>query len=244
MDELKKMPEYAGREKLRSSQVLEDIYRRLLTCYGPQHWWPANEPFEVMVGAVLTQSTAWINVEKAIRNLKEACVLSPSSLRSLGMEELASLIRSSGYYNVKAKKLGALVEWLKGYEDYLPEVFNIDIGRLRGELLQVYGIGEETADSILLYAAGKPVFVIDAYTRRTIDRIGINPADRNYAGYQRLFIDNLPHDARYFNEYHALLVRHGKTACRKQPRCLPCCLREICHSGLSSNVRHTPVIHT
>ena len=224
--------------------VLMEIYRCLFNRYGPQHWWPADEPFEVMVGAILTQSTAWTNVEKAIRNLKEARVLGPSSLRSLEPEELASLIKPSGYYHVKAKKLKALVDWFEKYKDDLHGVIALDANRLRSDLLKVYGIGEETADSILLYAAEKPVFVIDAYTRRIIDRIGITPLERSYDGYQRLFMDNLPQNAAWFNEYHALLVQHGKTTCRKHPVCQICCLQEICHSGISytgRNARKPPV---
>jgi endonuclease III related protein len=215
------------------TRIVQDIYSRLFTCYGPQHWWPADEPFEVMVGAILTQSTAWINVEKAIGNLKRASVLSPLSLRCLGVGEIAALIKPSGYYNVKAHKLKALVDWLKEYSDDLPGVFTLDAHQLRLELLQVYGIGEETADSILLYAAEKPLFVIDAYTRRIIDRIGISPAKHEYTDYQRLFMNNLASDVGCFSEYHALLVQHGKIACQKHPGCSQCCLREICKVGLS-----------
>jgi endonuclease-3 related protein len=233
MDELNNLPVHSSAGKPYLSRVLQDIYRRLLNCYGSQHWWPADEPFEVMIGAILTQSTAWINVEKAIRNLKEARVLSPSSLRDLDTEELTGLVRPSGYYNVKAKKLRALVDWLEEYNDDLPGVFAMDTLRLRNELLTIYGIGEETADSILLYAAEKPMFVIDAYTRRIIDRIGITPADCRYSGYQRLFMDNLPGDAGWYNEYHALLVQHGKTTCQKHPGCPQCCLQDICRSRLS-----------
>jgi len=243
MDELKKVLVNASTSRLSLAKVLEDICRRLFDCYGPQHWWPADEPFEVMVGAILTQSTAWTNVEKAIRNLKEARVLSPSSLRSLEPEELAGLIKPSGYYNVKAKKLKALVEWLEKYNDDLGGAFTLGTERLRGDLLKVYGIGEETADSILLYAAEKPVFVIDAYTWRIIDRIGITPAERSYAGYQRLFMDNFPHNTGRFNEYHALFVQHGKTTCRKHPVCQPCCLQEVCQFGFSSNIRETRYPH-
>jgi endonuclease-3 related protein len=204
---------------------LADIYRRLFERYGPQHWWPAREPFEMMVGAVLTQSTAWTNVEKAIANLRDAGKLSAESLRNLPDGALAALIRPCGYYNIKARRLKALAQWLgEGYGDDLPGLFSRDTGRLRQELLGVYGIGEETADSILLYAGGRPVFVIDAYTRRIIDRLGLAPPRRNYGAYQELFMVNLPADARMFNEYHALLVRHAKEACRKIPACRGCCL--------------------
>jgi len=206
-------------------RTLLDIYRHLFTEYGPQHWWPAQEPFEVIVGAILTQSTAWTNVEKAIVNLKSAGKLSPQSLRNLPERELAHLIHPCGYYNVKARRLKAFSEWFgEKYDDKLETMFSHDTGPLRRELLGIYGIGEETADSILLYAGVKPVFVIDAYTRRIIDRLGLTPPDRSYAGCQALFSLNLPPDAALFNEYHALLVRHGKEVCRKRPLCRDCFL--------------------
>jgi len=217
------------------SQQLQKIYRRLLDACGPQHWWPAEEPFEVMVGAVLTQSVAWRNVEKAITNLKEAGALSPQALRRLGLPEIASLIRPCVYYNVKARKLKALVEWFEKYcRDDLNEMFAIDTGELRRQLLSVWGIGEETADSIVLYAAEKPVFVIDAYTRRIIDRIGLAVDGSSYGAYQSLFMDNLPADVKLFNEYHALLVCLGKNICRSRPLCRQCCLKDICRFGLEA----------
>jgi endonuclease-3 related protein len=207
---------------------LQEIYKRLYSAYGPQHWWPADEPFEVMVGAVLTQSVTWKNVEKAINNLREAGALSPATLRSLGIDDIAPLIRPCIYYNVKARKLKALVDWMDGYGDDLTRIFAIEANELREQLLSVWGIGEETADSIVLYAAGKPVFVIDAYTRRIIDRIGLKPEGDKYKDYQALFMDNLPADAGLFNEYHALLVNHGKDVCRTRPLCEQCCLGDIC----------------
>jgi len=214
-------------------KILKEIYRRLLTAYGPQHWWPADEPFEVMVGAVLTQSTAWANVEKAINNLKAADSMAPDALRRLSLEDLAALVRPSGYYTIKAHKLKALVEWLGLQDDDLAKLSADGADRLRRELLAIYGIGDETADSILLYAFGKPAFVIDAYTRRIIDRIGISPSGKRYSDYQRLFMDNLRKDVAIFNEYHALFVEHGKCTCRKVPLCLGCCLLDICECGLA-----------
>ncbi len=206
-------------------KILQDIYRRLLEKYGQQHWWPAREPFEVIVGAILTQSTTWTNVEKAIANLKATGKLNPEALRKLSESDLAALIRPCGYYNVKARRLKAFVGWLgKAYHDNLDKVFAIDRENLRKELLTIYGIGEETADSIMLYAGNKPVFVNDAYTRRIIDRMGLTPSNPSYAGYQKLFTGNLRADTRQFNEYHALLVRHAKEVCRKQPLCQRCCL--------------------
>lgn len=207
------------------SQTLPEIYRRLYARYGRQYWWPAEDPFEVMVGAVLTQSAAWTNVEKAIAGLKEAEALSPGALRQLPRDELASLIYSSGYHNAKARKLKALAHWLGDVcGDDLQRLFALDTWRLRRELLGVYGIGEETADSIILYAARQPVFVIDAYTRRILCRVGVAPEGGTYADYQRLFMDSLPAEAPLFNEYHALLVCLGKNQCRARPLCQQCCL--------------------
>ena len=218
-----------GLELKNNSQTLLEIYRRLFEHYGPQHWWPGDSPFEVMVSAILTQSAAWQNVEKAITNLKNAGVMSPSSLRNIPALELAKLIYPTGYYNAKALKLKALVNWLgASYGDNLRQVFNMDTETLREQLLAVHGIGPETADSILLYAANKPVFVIDTYTRRIINRLGLAPANNSYDAFQTLFIGSLPRNKQLFNEYHALLVRLGKEACRKQPLCDRCCLTDIC----------------
>jgi endonuclease-3 related protein len=207
------------------SRILDDTYRRLFECYGPQHWWPAEEPFEVIVGAILTQSAAWTNVEKAINNLKNAGKLSPGAIRQLTEQKLAGLIYSCGYYNTKARKLKAFVEWFgEKYEDSLDKLFDNDIRVIRNQLLGIYGIGEETADSIILYAGNLPVFVIDAYTRRIINRMGLAPRNDIYSAYQSLFMENLRTNAVMFNEYHALLVRLGKENCRKQPVCQDCCL--------------------
>jgi endonuclease-3 related protein len=221
------MAKYTVTESIKT--LLEDIYRRLFEQYGPQHWWPGETPFEVMIGAVLTQSAAWKNVETAIINLKTAGLMSPTSLREKSPEEIAPLIRSAVYYNVKARKLRALVEYIGGAcNDNLDVLFEKDTHRLRGELLTVWGIGEETADSILLYAAAKPVFVIDAYTRRIMSRIGIQPEKDTYADWQSLFMKNLPADVILFNEYHALLVHLGKDTCRPRPLCPGCPLSDIC----------------
>ena len=211
-------------------QNLEQIYQRLFDHYGPQQWWPADEPFEVIVGAILTQSAAWGNVEKAITNLKKVGGLHPDALRQLPVEELADLIYPSGYYNVKARKLKAFAQRLgESYGDSLQKMFALDVPQLRSELLSVYGIGQETADSIILYAAQRPIFVIDAYTHRIMDRLGMNPDKGNYAALQALFMDSLPLDERLFNEYHALFVRHGKETCKKFPLCHHCCLGDLCH---------------
>ncbi len=211
-------------------EKLLNIYRCLLDHYGPQRWWPAEGPFEMMVGAVLTQSTTWTSVEKAIGNLKTVGALSPEVLRQLPLSELAALIYSSGYYNAKALKLKSLAAYLGEYQDDLARLFAVDTCRLRRELLGVRGIGEETADSILLYAAERPVFVIDTYTRRILSRTGLAPDRGRYADYQRLFMDNLPADSGLYNEYHALLVCLGKNVCRRRPLCQQCCLSGgVCH---------------
>ncbi len=211
------------------SQVLLNIYHRLMARYGPQYWWPAQEPFEIIIGAILTQSVAWRNVEKAIANLKAAKVLSPEALRRLSLLEVAALIYSCGYYNAKALKLKSLASWLgKYYDDNLNKLFIGNTDHLRQQLLSVHGVGQETADSIILYAARKPVFVIDAYTRRIINRIGLAPDSNSYIAYQTLFMDNLSTDAGLFNEYHALLVCLAKDVCRSRPLCQQCCLNSIC----------------
>jgi endonuclease III related protein len=182
-----------------------------------------------MVGAVLTQSAAWTNVEKAIRNLKEAQSLSPGSIRNMSFSELAELIKPSGYYNVKARKLKSLVYWFhENYSDDIKKMSQMETHKLREELLAVYGIGPETADSIILYALGKPVFVIDAYTRRIFTRIGLLKEEDSYNDCQRLFTANLVADAVVFNEYHALIVKLAKEACNKNPDCDACCLTKVC----------------
>ena len=211
---------------------LQDIFDRILARYGNQRWWPADTPFEVMVGAVLTQATAWTNVEQAIARLKQADALSPAAMRALDARELAALIYSSGFYNAKAQRLKALVAYLgDAYGDDIEAMRGEDGAKLRRELLAVKGIGEETADAILLYALGKPSFVIDAYTRRLTGRLGIAPNSETYSAYQRMFADNLPRDTALFAEYHALIVQHSKEACRKTPLCEGCCLRDICPTG-------------
>ncbi len=217
------------------SQALLDIYQRLMACYGPQHWWPAEEPLEVIVGAILTQSAAWGNVEKAIINLKAAKALSPKALRRLPVSELAEIIHPCGYYNAKAIKLKAFASWLgEYYKDNLDRLFASDISSLRQQLLSIHGIVLETADSIMLYAAQKPIFVVDAYTRRVVDRLGLAPANKSYAAYQSFFMSNLPADVKLFNEYHALLVCLAKYVCRRHPQCQLCCLSGICRSSAQS----------
>lgn len=216
----------------RLQRLLQDVYGRLYHCYGPQGWWPGGGGFETIAGAILTQNTAWANVEKALGNLKAAGALSPQAIRDMPEEELAQLIRPSGFFNTKARKLKAMADYLAGYGDDLERWRSLDPKELRAELLGVYGIGPETADDMVLYAAGLSSFVIDAYTRRVVDRLGLAPAKDSYEAYQELFEANLPAEAALFNEYHALLDRHAKETCQKrQPRCAGCCLLESCETG-------------
>mgnify|MGYP005842546397 CR=1 FL=1 len=211
---------------------LLDVHQRLFSTYGPQHWWPAETTFEVVVGAILTQSAAWTNVEKALHNLRTAGALSPAALHSLDVGEIARLIRPSGYYNTKARRLKAFVEMLAAsFESDLDALLALPEATLRRLLLSTYGVGPETADSILLYAAGRPVFVIDAYTRRVFSRLGIRPREDSYHGWQTLFMASLAPDAALFNEYHALIVRLAKDVCRKRPCCRLCPLLDDCPTG-------------
>jgi endonuclease III related protein len=209
--------------------TLYKIYNALYARFGPQRWWPGKTPFEVMVGAILTQNTSWGNVEKAIAVLKKKKLLTPAALSRLPRRELATLIRPSGYYNIKALRLEAFVEFfLSAYAGRPSAMARENDAVLRQRLLAVNGIGEETADSILLYALNKPVFVVDAYTRRIFSRHRLCPGDSTYAGLQAIFMNGLKRDRILFNEYHALIVRLGKEYCRKErPRCEQCPLRDI-----------------
>jgi endonuclease-3 related protein len=218
-------------DKQNPRKTLLDLYQRLASYYGPQRWWPADEPFEVIVGAILGQATAWKNVEKCILGLKTAGILSPSVIRKLSQEELAGYIHASGYYNAKAAKLKAFAEWFgDNYGDSFERLFDGDLYALREKLLGVYGVGEETADCILLYAGNKPVFVVDAYTRRVVDRLGIKVEGQKYRDYQKLFMVNLPPNTMMFNEYHAYFAALCKDTCQKTPLCEDCCLGDMCAS--------------
>ena len=199
------------------------IYQLLLDYYGPQHWWPADGCFEIMVGAILTQNTNWTNVEKAIANLKTADSLSPRKINELDTNQLAQIIRPAGYYNIKAKRLKNFVNFFcREFNTDLALLKDTSIHTLRPSLLSVSGIGPETADSILLYALEKPVFVVDAYTCRIFARHGLIEPDIEYEQLRELFEDNLPEDIQLYNEYHALLVRTGKEYCRPKARCADC----------------------
>lgn len=197
---------------------INEIYSKLEEEYGKMNWWPTvsnNRRFEICVGAILTQNTSWGNVEKAIRNLDKFNFLRKDAIKQLNEEELGQLIRSSGYFRQKAKKLKAFVDFLDSKKEITRE-----------NLLNVWGIGKETADSILLYAYDKPVFVIDSYTMRIMRRIGFEFKD--YDELQNKFIENLPEDVKLFNEFHALFVRHGKDVCKTKPKCEICCLNKKC----------------
>jgi endonuclease-3 related protein len=205
------------------SNRLTSAYKKLYKAYGPQGWWPADAPFEVIVGAILTQNTAWTNVEKAIENLKKAKLLSPKKLKSIPLRSLASLIRPAGYYNIKARRLKNFVSFL--YSEYGGSIKRLSSERspaLRGELLGINGVGPETCDSIMLYALGKPSFVVDAYTRRVFSRHSHFASSAGYHDIQKYFMDNLPKNIKLYNEYHALIVRLAKEHCRTKPDCKNC----------------------
>ncbi len=206
--------------------ILKQIYDRLYEHFGPQEWWPAETSFEVIVGAILTQNTSWSNVEKAIASLRKNKLLTPKALKAAPVSRLARLIRSSGYYNQKARKLKNFTDFLyANYGGNLKKMSKEGHFILRGKLLGVNGIGPETADSILLYAANKPVFVVDAYTRRVFSRHGLVKEDDTYSSIQSYFMDNLRNDPVLFNEFHALIVRLGKDVCKTRPDCGACPLK-------------------
>jgi len=202
---------------------LQAIYDKLFAFYGPQHWWPGETPFEVAVGAILTQNTNWANVEKAIHNLKKHGVLSSQAIHGLPVDRLAALIRPSGYYNIKANRLRAFIDYFAdNYKGSMARMKKANDKTLREELLALKGVGQETADSILLYALDKPIFVIDAYTKRILSRHGIMETSASYEAYQQLFHNTFDKDVTLFNEYHALLVRVGKDYCKPEPKCAGC----------------------
>jgi len=203
--------------------LLRKIYNDLYQAFGPRNWWPAESAFEVMIGAILTQNTSWNNVEKAIKNLKKKGVLSPEGIRNISKLKLASLIKPAGYYRVKTDRLKAFVNFL--FEEYKGDINRMKLESLvtlREKLLKIHGIGPETADSILLYALEKPIFVVDAYTKRILSRHKLITGKASYNEIQSLFMNNLPKDEKLFNEYHALFVHLGKTLCKKIPKCDIC----------------------
>lgn len=206
---------------------LLSIYQSLFDQHGPQHWWPGDTPFEIMVGAILTQNTAWVNVERAIANLRRAGSLTPAAIAAARPAQLAKWLRPSGYFNVKTKRLQAFCAWLlaEGGERALRRR---PTARLRESLLAVHGIGPETADDMLLYAFDRPVFVIDAYTRRIFSRLGKIGGDEDYETLRAYFEKRLPRSVPVFNEYHALIVAHAKHHCRVRANCTGCSLARRC----------------
>ncbi len=212
---------------------LTRVYHTLFKYHGPQDWWPGDSPFEIMVGAILTQNTAWLNVERAINNLLEADALSPKAILAASPTRLAHWLKPSGYFNVKAQRLKNYCHWYlqKGGYQSLSEW---PTEALRSGLLSVNGVGPETADDILLYAFERPVFVIDAYTRRLFKRLGMIEGEENYEALRRFFEEGLKkstEQAKLFNEYHALIVTHAKNFCKTKPVCEQCCLINRCQIG-------------
>ncbi len=209
-----------------TSQRLMEMFQNLLNHFGPQRWWPAETELEMMVGAVLTQNTSWKNVEKALNNLKKGDLLSLHKLSNLSIPEVAELIRPAGYFNIKAKRLKNLIDFIvEHYQAELSMFLKEETQALREGLLSVKGIGPETADSILLYAVRRSVFVVDAYTHRIMMRHGMTDEQASYHELQALFMDHLPEDSALFNEFHALLVKTGKEYCRRKPLCHICPLK-------------------
>jgi endonuclease-3 related protein len=232
-------PNIALTTKRALGPVLSSYYDAMAAALGPMRWWPAKTPFEVIVGAILTQNTAWSNVEKAIDNLRQARLLTPSALERVPRAQLAKLIRSSGYFRQKAKKLEAFVYHLRTrHGGSLARLFRQPTATLRDELLAVHGIGPETADSILLYAGNHPSFVVDAYTRRILGRHGLTTAKTSYEETRQLFETHLPRDTKLWNEYHALIVNVGKNWCRnRNPRCGECPLQPFLPEGATALIQ-------
>ncbi|MBT2217900.1 endonuclease III domain-containing protein [Virgibacillus dakarensis] len=205
--------------------IFETLYRH----YGPQNWWPADTPFEMMIGSILVQNTNWRNAEKALTKLSP--FLEPEMIDRLPIEELAELIRSSGFFNIKAKRIKAFIDWFKTYHYDIEEIKKLNRQELRRELLSIKGVGKETADVMLLYAFDKPIFVADAYARRIFLRLGYDlPA--SYDGVRECVEKELPNDLVLYNEFHALLVEHAKQFCRTKPICDGCPLFDSCDQRL------------
>lgn len=211
-------------------EKLLEIYNRLSRHYGPQHWWPGETQFEIIVGAILTQNTNWTNVEKAIANLKQDGPLNPERLHQLPQEQLAQLIRPAGYFNIKAHRLKCFLDWLfEKHDGQLESLETVPLSTLREQLLAIKGIGPETADSICLYAFNKPIFVVDAYTARVFGRHGMIEPGSGYEQIQEIFHAGLEKDVKLFNEFHALIVQVGKNHCKTKPICSGCPLEQLPH---------------
>ncbi|MCX8065694.1 MAG: endonuclease III domain-containing protein [Candidatus Hydrogenedentes bacterium] len=200
-----------------------EVYKTLLRYYGPTGWWPGDTPFEIAVGAILTQNTAWSNVERAIENLKRSNILTPFGILSCKRDVLEEAIRPSGYFRQKAERLIIFCRYLvENYAGKIELMSKKDTVELRKELLSIKGIGEETADDILLYACGHPIFVVDAYTRRIFSRHGLINGMMKYGEIQKIFHKNVTEDVQVYKEYHGLIVWTGKQFCRKRPKCEGC----------------------
>lgn len=212
--------------KTDNTALLQNIYQRMLEKFGPQDWWPGESREEIIIGAILTQNTNWNNVDRAIKNLKRYSLLDFARLSKISEEKLGSLIRPSGYYNQKAARLKSISQFFQN--NSLDKCTQLSTDELRKELLSIHGIGEETADSILLYALDRPIFVIDAYTKRIFNRLGFFQDNISYKEAQKFFMKHIQPDTKLYNEYHALLVRFGKEFCKKLPKCEGCFLRDLC----------------
>jgi endonuclease III related protein len=209
-------------------QRLMEIFETLLSAFGPRHWWPGDSPLEVMVGAILTQNTSWRNVEKAIGNMKERGVLDMARLAQIDESELAEIIRPAGFYNVKSRRLKAFIaDFSRRFDGAVEGAATMSTPALRDYLLSINGIGPETADSILLYALDRPIFVVDAYTRRLLGNHHLYEGSHDYHEVQRFFMDNLAEDTYIFNEFHALIVRLCQQHCKTKPVCAACPLSGI-----------------
>lgn len=216
------------KESDKEDKLFLEIFKHLYKFYGPQYWWPAKTKLEVIIGAILTQSTAWSNAEKAIKNLKKYNLISADKLYKIKVDKLAQLIKPSGYYNIKAVRVKNFINFLfNQYQGSLHKMFRDKDGVLRDSLLSIKGLGQETADSILLYAASRPIFVVDAYTKRIFSRHHLINTNDSYQDIQSKFMGHLKHDQYLFGEYHALIVELGKNACRKKPNCDRCPLINI-----------------
>ncbi|EUJ22569.1 HhH-GPD family protein [Listeria grandensis FSL F6-0971] len=205
--------------------AVETVFQKLLAAHGEQFWWPAESDFEMLIGAILVQNTNWSNVEKALAGLEAE--LNPEAIREMPTEELALKIRPSGYYNQKALKIKAFVAWQGEWEDDIHAIRQQPLAKLRAELLNIKGIGPETADCMLAYAFRKPVMVIDAYSRRLFARIGYE-VPKKYEAFQQMLETGLPDDLLILQEFHALIVEHCKQYCQKTPKCLACPLKREC----------------
>lgn len=202
-----------------------DLYEKLYNRYGAQKWWPADSDFEMMIGAILIQNTSWKNVDLAFEKLRP--YLEPEKMAEMDIDELAQLIRSSGFFNIKAKRIKSFLKWFEGYDYDLENARQVDGKELRNELIGIHGIGRETADVILLYALDYPVFVVDAYAQRIFNRVGYE-LPSSYDAFRKEIEKELPDDLQVYNEYHALLVEHAKVHCKSKPICERCPLEDVC----------------